>query len=134
MQVEIKGTTYQSVTLTTTGSSGTKASADLELDAAYDICDGVCITEISNGGITNGDYNVSILNQNGPIIKPVPIQAVSVTKNDGSDPNKRFLEVMFDSKSGNKARIEAVLPAAPGTDLIVKATFRLRKLLKPVSI
>lgn len=134
MQIDIKGTTYQSVSLSTTGVTGTIASADLDLDNGYDVCDGVSIVEIANGGITNGQYKVAIHNQNGPVVKPVPIQAVSVTKNDGTNPNERFLDVLFDAKSGNKARIEVTLPAAPGTALIVEATFRLRKTLKPVTL
>ena len=131
--LEIKQTKYQSVTITTNLTSGLKVEPK-ELDNTYDVCDGIQFTEITNGGITNGDYDVGIRTNNGEVIEPVPIQAVATTKNDGSDPNKRFVDVLFDCKSGNKAKLELNLPVAPGAAVVVKATFRLRRLLKPISI
>lgn len=130
--LKIKQTKYMSVTLTTPVSAGLKPQK-VELDSSYDVCDGIQFTEISDGGIANADYNVGIRNNIGEILEPVPIQAVATSKNDGSDPNKRFVDVLFDCKSGNKVSLEATLPVAPATAVIVKATFRLRKLLEPVT-
>lgn len=133
MQLEIIETKYVSVKLTTDTASGLKVQTG-ELDDSYDVCDGIQFTEISNGGIANGDYDIGIRSNNGEVLEPVPIQAVATTKNDGSDPNKRFVDVLFNSKSGKKVSLEATLPAAPATAVIVKATFRLRRLKTPVSI
>lgn len=131
--LEIKQTKYKSVILTTGLTIGLHVSRELELDNTYDVCDGIQITEISNGGIANGQYNIGVRNTAGEIIEPIPVQAVATTKNDGTNPNERFVDVLFDTRSGNKVKLEADLPAAPGTPVIVIATFRQRKTMKPVS-
>lgn len=132
----VKLTKYQSVTLTIVAAApaGTYSSASADLDDSYDVCDGVIITEISNGGIANGKYDVSVETPSGNPLTQIPIQAVSVTKNDGTSPDKRFLDVLFSAKSGKKAKLLGITPAAPATDLIVQAVFRLRRLIVPIDL
>lgn len=132
---KILQTKYQSVRLTIVAASAAGIyTAKKELDSNYHICDGVQFTELTNGGIANGDYDVSIVNNNGTPIELSPIQAHATTKNDGSNPNERYVDTLFDSKSGKDVRLEAETFAAPGTDMVIKAVFRLRKLLHPLSL
>jgi hypothetical protein len=127
---------YESVTLTIAGSSvaGTYSSPVTKLDDTYHVCTGVCFTEISAGGIANGQYKVALKNQNGRAVRMLPIQAVSVTKNDGTDPNKRYLETLFTVPGGNSVQLEAEIPAAPATALIVEATLRIVKLGRAMDV
>lgn len=128
-------TKYQSVRLTIDAASPAGIyNAKKELDSNYNVCDGVQITELTDGGIANGDYDVSISNNNGTPIELSPVQAHATTKNDGSNPNERYVDTLFDCKSGKDVKLEAETFAAPGTDMVIKATFRLRKLLNPVSL
>lgn len=128
---------YESVTLSVAPSAvaGTYPSAVLKLDDTYHVCNGVCFTEINNGSITNGQYKVAISNNNGRPVKPLPIQAVSVTKNDGTDPNKRFLDTFFTLRGGNSVYLEAILAQANGgSALVVEASFRIIKFAKAIDI
>lgn len=133
----ILGIAYESVSLSVAALAvaGTYPTAVLKLDDTYHICNGVCFTEISNGGITNGQYKVQVVNNNGKPVKALPIQAVSVTKNDGTDPNKRFLDCFFTLRGGNSVTLEAVLAQANGASaLVVEASFRLIKFAKAIDI
>jgi len=113
--------------------AGTYASAELTLDSNYGICDGVSFVQIGNGGLAN-DYKVAIRNNNGKVIEEISIGAVGCTNQDGSAPDERFVDTLFDSKSGNKATLELITPAATTAELKVKAIFRLRKLSGQVNI
>lgn len=113
--------------------AGTYASAELALDTNYQMCDGIAFVQIGNGGLSN-DYKVSVRNNNGKIIQEIGIGAVGVTNQDGSEPNARFVDVVFDSESGNKVTLELITPSATGAELKVKAIFRQRKLSGRVNI
>lgn len=113
--------------------AGTYASSELSMDTNYGICDGVCFVQIGNGGLSN-DYKVAVRNNNGKVIEEISIGAVGVTNQDGSAPNDRFMDILFDSQSGNKVTLELITPSATSAELKVKAIFRLRKLSRKVQI
>lgn len=130
----IKQTKYQSVTLDIPGASaaGWYPSASAELDTNYEVCDGVAFVELTDGGIANGDYDLKIETGNGSPVEQTPIDVLQVDKQ--TPVNERFLEVLFDTRSGKDAKLLAKLPAIPGAAMRIKATFRLRKLITPVSL
>ena len=132
----IQQTKYQAVTLTVAAAAaaGIKTSQAAGLDDSYDVCDGILITEITNGTIANGQYNVAIETPTGTPIEFSPIQAYSVTKNDGTNPNERFVDVLFDAKAGKNAKLLAELPASPAAEMVIQAVFRLRRLLVPIAL
>lgn len=113
--------------------AGTYASAELTLDPNYDVCDGIAFIQIGNGALSN-DYKVAVRNNNGKPVEDISIGAVGCTNQDGSAPDDRFIDVLFDSKSGNKITLELTTAAATGTELKVKAVLRLRKLSKRVAL
>lgn len=113
--------------------AGLYPSAELTLDSNYQICDGIAFVQIGNGGLAN-DYKVAIRNNNGKVIEEIGIGAVGTTNADGSAPDTRFVDVLFDSQSGNKVFLEVTTPAATSAELKVKAIFRQRKLSRKVSI
>jgi len=54
---------------------------------------------------------------------------------DGSNPNARFLDLVFDSNSGNKVKLELTRASATsGSALLVVAVLRLRQLSKKVTL
>lgn len=132
----IKQTKYQSVTLTIAAAAaiGIKASSQAGLDDSYDVCDGVSIVELTNGTIANGDYDIAIETPTGTPIDYVPIGTVAVGKSDGTNPNERYVDVLFDVKAGKKAQLMANIPAIPAAEMKIKATFRLRRLLQPINL
>jgi hypothetical protein len=130
----IKQTKYQSVTLDilALAAAGIKSSAAAGLDDSYDVCDGVAFVELTDGGITNGDYDVSIETPVGTPVEASPIDTVQVDKS--TPVNERYLDVLFDVRSGKNAKLLAILPAAAVGAMRIKATFRLRRLLTPISL
>lgn len=133
--VEILQTKYEKVQLSVPDGTpaGTNASTDVTLDTAYHFCDGISIHEITTGGLST--YDVAIRNNNGLVLTPIPIQAVASGKADGSNPNARFLDLVFDSNSGNKVKLELTRASATsGSALLVVAVFRLRQLSKKVTL
>lgn len=113
--------------------AGLYPSSELSLDNNYQICDGIAFVQIGDGGLAN-DYKVAIRNNNGKVIEEIGMGAVGTTNADGSAPDDRFVDVLFDSQSGNKAFLELTTPAATTAELKVKAIFRLRKLSRKVNI
>lgn len=130
----VKQTKYQSVTLNIPAASavGIYSSAAAGLDDSYDVCDGVAITELSDGTITNGNYDVSIQGSGGT---PIDFTQIDVVQVNGNTPvNDRFVDVLFDAKAGKSMKLQAQLPAIPAAAMVIKATFRLRRLLTPMSV
>jgi hypothetical protein len=130
---DILQTTYKSVLLESAVASGLHTD-DLELDSNYDVCDGIQVTEVDDGGIADGDYTVSVTNNNGTPLPEIPIQSIATGKADGTTPNDRYLDVLFDSKSGKSVKVLANLPGAPSSAVKVRFTFRLRRLLTPLRL
>lgn len=112
---------------------GLYPSTELTLDSNYDICDGIAFVQLGNGGLLN-DYKVSVRNNNGKPVEEISIGVVGCTNQDGSAPDDRFIDVLFDSKSGNKAYLELITPSITSSELKVKAVFRLRKLSRRVAL
>lgn len=133
-QSNVKQTKYQSVTLSIAAlaAAGLKSSGSAALDDSYDVCDGIAIVELTDGGIANGDYDVSIETPTGTPIELSPIDTVQVDK--ATPVNERFIDVLFDVKSGKNAKLLAQLPSAAVGAMVVKATFRLRRLLVPMTL
>lgn len=130
----VKQTKYVSVTLNINAASpvGIYSSAAAGLDDNYDVCDGVAIVELTDGGIANGNYDVSIQT---PVGAPIDFTQVDVVQVNNNTPvNDRFIDVLFDAKAGKNAKLLAQLPAIPGAAMVIKATFRLRRLLTPISV
>lgn len=130
----VKQTKYQSVTLDVAAAAavGIKSSSAAGLDDSYDVCDGIAFVELTDGGIANGDYDVSIESPTGTPVEMTPIDALQVDK--FTPVNSRFLDVLFDCKAGKNAKLLANLPAIPGAAMRIKATFRLRRLLQPIQL
>lgn len=130
----VRQTKYQSVTLDVAAlaAAGLKSSAAAGLDDSYDVCDGVAIVELTDGGIANGDYDVSIETPSGTPIELSPIDTVQVDK--ATPVNERYIDVLFDVKAGKNAKLLANLPSAAVGAMVIKATFRLRRLLVPMSL
>lgn len=123
-----------SVTLSIPGASAaaTYASAAADLDTNYDVCDGIAFVELTDGTIANGDYDLKVETGNGTPVEQTPIDALQIDKQ--TPVNERYLDVLFEVRSGKDAKLMAILPAIPAAAMKVKATFRLRKLLVPISI
>lgn len=130
----VKQTKYQSVTLNVAAAAaaGLKSSAAAGLDDSYDVCDGIAIVELTDGTIANGDYDVSIETPTGTPIELSPIDTVQVDK--ATPVNERYIDVLFDVKAGKNAKLLANLPAIPAAAMVIKATFRLRRLLTPMTL
>ncbi len=130
----IKQTKYITTQLSIPGGSaaGMYPSAAAGLDENYDVCDGVAITVQTDGGIANGDFNVQLETAQGIIFDSTPIAVVQVDKN--TLVNHRFLDVLFDAKGGKNAKLVGIIAAVPGATMKISITYRLRRLLTPVSI
>lgn len=130
----VKQTKYMSVTLNINAAAavGIYSSAAAGLDDSYDVCDGVAITELTDGTIADGNYDISI---QGSIGTPIDFTQIDVVQVNGNTPvNDRFVDVLFDAKAGKNMKLMAQLPAIPAAAMVIKATFRLRRLLTPITV
>lgn len=132
--MEILETIYKTLTVTVPNATAAGLfTEDEQLDNTYDYCDGIAFEEQGAGGLSS-NYLIGVRNQKGQIFDNVAVGALVTGKADGSDPNKRFVDCMFSLKSGNKVNLDLTTAATTGAELKVRATFRLRRGNKAISI
>ncbi len=131
--MEIKKTKYVTATKTIANLAAAGAyTVDISLDDSYDICTGLAFNDVGAG--LGSDYTIGVQNQIGSVLDAVPADILVVAKEDGSEPNGRFLDTAFALKGGNKVIITITTGAASSAETDVQVTFRLVRLDKPVSI
>ena len=107
-------------------------TVDISLDDSYDLCTGLAFNDVGAG--LASDFTIGIQNQVGSVLDAVPADILVVAKEDGSEPNGRFLDVAFALKGGNKVAVSITTGAAATAETDVQVTFRIVRLDKPVSI
>ncbi len=133
MDKQIKKLKYVTATKTIANAAAAGVyTVEITLDDQYDLCTGLAFNDVGAG--LGSDFTVGVQNQLGKILDALPADVLVVAKEDGSEPNGRFLDVAFGVKGGNKILVSIETGAASTADTDVQVTFRLVQFEKPVSV
>jgi hypothetical protein len=105
---------YQSKTVTVNAGTYTteqRVVEYIELDKSYDQVVGISVHRIIDSAAANGNYKIMIATDNGTEHDPTHISGWSTAKDDGTNPNERFKELLIDVRGSGQLQCIVVMPA-----------------------
>jgi|GEM_PF-5448940 len=111
------------VTIPSATAAGSTTDTGVTLDRSYDVCTGISVQQVSDGGIANAYYRVGFKDENNTYQNLTHVG--NLKAGDAVAPNEKYLDVNIPITDGQQFDIQTNIPAVLVTDLIYEVSFRL---------